>query len=166
MIRDLLSMLQEAFGQTDVESSHIQSIEHNGEHLYVHFLNGSIYEYDGVTEEQARRMLHAPSKGRFLWQHIRDRYPYRKVTSVPQVPEQNKIEMEYDSERDEWVQKPQAVQGASSVPVGYQFRAPDGDNYIWKGAQWVNTRTGRIAQRQISQKITSIATRLIALKGE
>ena len=66
MLRDLMTLIQEAIEETEVDSSHIQSIEHNGENLYVHFKNGAIYEYDGVTEQMAQRMLNAPSKGRFL----------------------------------------------------------------------------------------------------
>lgn len=164
MLRDLMQVIQEAFENTEVDSSHIQSIEHNGDNLYVHFKNGSIYEYDGVTENMARRMLNAPSKGRFLWAHIRDRYPYQKVPSVPPAKPSD-IKMTYDDSADQWVPVNEPIPN-DVVPVGYQFRAPDGDNYIWKGAQWVNTRSGRIAKRDVAQKITQIASRLIKLKGE
>ena len=166
MLRDLMTLIQEAIEETEVDSSHIQSIEHNGENLYVHFKNGAIYEYDGVTEQMAQRMLNAPSKGRFLWAYIRDKYPYRKVPTVPQPKNGSGVEMTYDDEKDQWVPVPEPVQAPAEVPVGYQFRAPDGDTYIWKGAQWVNVRSGRIARRDIAQKISSIAARLIKIKGE
>jgi len=52
------------------------------------------------------------------------------------------------------------------IPVGHRFKAPDGDEYTFKGRQWVNSRTGRVANRQISDKISSIAKRLIKLRGD
>ena len=165
MLRELMTLIQEAIENTEVDSSHIQSIEHNGENLYVHFLNGAIYEYDGVTEQMAQRMLNAPSKGKFLWAYIRDKYPYQKVPSVPPAKTGSGVKMEYDDDKDQWIPAPEPIQ-STSVPIGYQFRAPDGDNYIWKGAQWVNIRSGRIARRDVGQKITDIATRLIKLKGD
>lgn len=166
MLRDLMMMIQEAIEETPVDSSHIQSIEHNGDNLYVHFKNGSIYEYDGVTEQMAQRMLNAPSKGKFLWAYIRDKYPYRKVPTVPETTNGSGVEMTYDDEKDQWVPVQAPSPAPEGVPVGYQFRAPDGDNYIWKGAQWVNIRTGRVARKDIGQKISTIASRLIKLKGE
>lgn len=32
----------------------------------------------------------------------------------------------------------------------------DGDKYVWKGAQWVNTRTGRMATRDLSPELKNI----------
>ena len=38
MLRDLMTLIQEAIEETEVETSHIQIKEHNGEKLYVHFI--------------------------------------------------------------------------------------------------------------------------------
>lgn len=173
MFRNLIEILNEAFAPVHVESSHIDTVEHNGDKLYVRFLDGALYEYDDVSEEDAREMLRAPSKGRYMWQNIRTTKPYRRVTSVPTAdgsePPQMNVAMTYDDESDSFVdaQAPQDVDISDvEVPIGYQFRAPDSDNYIWKGAAWVNTRTGRIATRAIRDKITEIAKHLIKIKGE
>lgn len=47
--------------------------------LYVSFNNGSRYQYTGVSLQTALDMMHAPSPGRFVWQHLRDQYPTERV---------------------------------------------------------------------------------------
>lgn len=152
-LRSLLDIINEAFAPIDVESSHITSVAYINDMLYVTFYNGTIYEYDDVTEDDANAMLSAGSKGKFLWQNIRNSKPYRQVSEIPDIkPEETSVPV-VDTQEVE-------------VPRGYQFRAPDGDTYIWKGAQWANTRTGRLAARTVRDKITDVAKRLIKLKGE
>lgn len=152
-LRTLLDQLNEAFAPIEVESSHITSVAYINDKLYVTFYTGKIYEYDDVTEDEATQMMDASSKGRFMWRNIRQTKPYREVHEIPELPpEQNEL--------------PAVNVDTIVVPIGHQFRAPDGDTYIWKGAQWVNTRTGRMANRLIRDKITNIAKRLIKLKGD
>lgn len=50
--------------------------------LEVTFTTGRRYLYARVPEEVARRFRSAVSKGRFFNAHIRDRYPYRELTSI------------------------------------------------------------------------------------
>ena len=170
--KDLLKMILEAIDPTDVESSHLKTIEHNGKNLYITFKNGSTYEYDDVPEAMVRQMLRVDSKGRFLWKYIRDRYPYRKIKSIPSHkfannPDAVKQRLRYDVETGEWVDAltPDKIKTVQ-IPVGYRFRAPDGDNYTFQGKQWKNDRTGKIAKSVISNKISDIAKRMIKLKGE
>ena len=47
--------------------------------LYVEFRNGALYRCDGDSEEVIQAFLAAPSKGRFVWQRVRDRYSYRRI---------------------------------------------------------------------------------------
>ena len=47
--------------------------------LFVRFNNGSLYQYTGVSLATALDMMHSPSPGRFVWQHLRDQYPTEKV---------------------------------------------------------------------------------------
>lgn len=149
----MLDILVEAFAPVDVESSHITSVAYINDQLYVTFYNGSIYEYDDVSEDEAEEMLKADSKGKFMWRNIRMTKPYREVREIPELePEQEEIP---DVPTDDVV-----------VPKGYQFRAPDGDTYIWHGAQWGNSRTGRMATRVIRDKITDVAKRLIKLQQQ
>lgn len=178
---DLQNLILEAIEATDVDSSHIVTIEFSSNnHLYIKFKNGAVYEYDRVPEALVRRMLEVDSKGKFLWRYIRDRYPYRKVDSVPvQEPaddhstfstelnptknEPIKPHLIYDTETGEWRDANDKKDiNTIEVPIGHLFDAPDGDEYEFLGAQWRNKRTGRIANKLISSKITNIAKRLIS----
>ncbi len=151
-LRDTLKVLEEAFSPVDVDSSHITSVAYINDKLYVTFYNGSIYEYDDTSEDEAEAMLRADSKGKFMWRNIRMTKPYREVSEIPDISSEEETLPYVDTNDVE-------------VPKGYQFRAPDGDTYIWHGAQWGNTRTGRVANRAVRDKITDVAKRLIKLKG-
>lgn len=172
MYNDLLKQILEAIAPTDVDSSHLQTIEHNGKDLYITFKNGSTYEYDDVPEAMVRQMLRVDSKGKFLWRYIRDRYPYRKTTQIPPQkydsnPNAVKQRLKYDVDTGEWSDAltPDAL-NTVEIPTGEKFRAPDGDTYTYQGLQWKNDRTGRIVKREIRDKITSIAKRMIKLRGD
>lgn len=170
--KSIIQFISEAISPTDVDSSHIETIEHNGKELYITFLNGSIYEYDNVPEALVRQMLKQDSKGKYFWRYIRGKYPYRQVSTIKQHkfssnPDEIKPHLKYNVQTGEWEDAvtPEVLKSVG-VPVGYSFRAPDGDTYIFQGQQWKNQRTGRVAKREISDKITNIAKRLIKLKGE
>lgn len=47
--------------------------------LIVQFKNGAIYEYDDVSEEEAREAFNTYSPGRFVWRQLRDVKPYRQI---------------------------------------------------------------------------------------
>ncbi len=168
----IIQYIFESIAPTDVDSSHIDTIEHNGKELYITFLNGAIYEYDNVPEGLVRQMLKQDSKGKYFWQYIRNKYPYRRVSSIKQTkftsnPDEVKPHLKYNVQTGKWEDAvtPEVIKTVA-VPIGYQFHAPDGDVYSFLGKQWKNDRTGRIAKREISDKITDIAKRLIKLKGE
>lgn len=172
-MNDLLAMILEAIAPTNVDSSHLKTIEHNGRDLYITFLNGATYEYDHVPERLAKNLIDADSSGKFLWRYIRDRYPYRRVSSIPtqtyNTPDNNVIKqrLKYDVSTGEWVDAlDTSTISSTEVPIGYKFRAPDGDTYSFMGQQWKNDSTGKIATKDISNKITNIAKRIIKLKGE
>jgi len=71
-----------------VKSSNVKGISYDpsGNFLYIQFLpeseryKGAVYKYWGVPEQVYNRFLRAPSKGTYMWQHIRDKYPYKKWT--------------------------------------------------------------------------------------
>lgn len=169
---DLLMAIMEAIAPTDVDSSHLKTVEHNGHNLYITFTNGATYEYDDVPEATARQLLKADSKGKFLWKYIRDKFPYRKVNAVPQQkhdtnPNAIKQKFKYNVDTGEWEDSitPEVTKN-TEIPVGYRFKAPDGDVYTFQGQQWRNTRTGKIAPKNISTKMSDISKRLIKLKGQ
>ena len=68
-----------------VESSNVESFAYDemGRFLFIRFLDkgygGSLYQYDGVEAEIYQQFLAAPSKGKFVWSHIRDRYDYHRL---------------------------------------------------------------------------------------
>lgn len=47
--------------------------------LFIRFLNGSLYAYEQVPFSVAMGMLEAGSHGRFVWNKLRDIYPYRML---------------------------------------------------------------------------------------
>jgi len=64
-----------------VRSSNVSAIGYDPEQavLEVQFLDGSVYQYYDVEEEVHQEFMTAPSKGRFLWQFIRDVYEYEQI---------------------------------------------------------------------------------------
>lgn len=66
--------------RTPVKSSNIISIGHNPEskRLHIEFANG-VYEYDGVSAEQHRALMEAPSHGKHFHQFIKGRFSSRKL---------------------------------------------------------------------------------------
>src|SRR5688572_16709246 len=55
------------------------SYEDNRQILKVEFNHGSTYEYSDVPPVVFDQFRAAPSKGEFITQHIKGRYPYAKV---------------------------------------------------------------------------------------
>lgn len=55
-------------------SSNISSAGHDPDKkiLEVEFLNGDIYQYSPITSEGFQLFMNAPSKGKFIWNHIRN----------------------------------------------------------------------------------------------
>lgn len=61
-----------------VQSSMIESIEHNDNTLRVEFTSGSVYDYDGVDDKMLLEFLKAPSLGSYFHEHIKC-LPNRRV---------------------------------------------------------------------------------------
>jgi hypothetical protein len=64
-----------------VESSNVAGARYLDDEstLELLFRDGSVYAYS-CGREVYEALLKAPSKGRFVWQELRDRYPYRCVS--------------------------------------------------------------------------------------
>lgn len=73
-----------------VESSNVQDFGYDEDegNLYVRFKPkstakstspGSCYVYYGVEPEIYQQFLMSPSKGKFVWQYLRDRYEYERL---------------------------------------------------------------------------------------
>jgi len=70
----------------DVSSSNVQEVGYDEESmtLYVRFLPkktgpGALYAYYGVENDIFSMIMGTDSKGRFVWQYLRDRYSYARI---------------------------------------------------------------------------------------
>lgn len=52
-------------------SSHLKYVGYDGTTLTVHFQNGDKYRYSGVSPNEFKTLMMAPSPGSFLHSHIR-----------------------------------------------------------------------------------------------
>lgn len=61
-------------------SSHVSSAAYNKDkkQLTVHFKNGDVYTYNNVSLEDYLAFKVAPSHGKHLVKHIKDKYTYSK----------------------------------------------------------------------------------------
>lgn len=66
-------------------SSVISGFDYDAEYatLTVVFVSGRIYRYFAVPAEIAAAFRKATSKGTFFNTRIRDRYPFREITTAP-----------------------------------------------------------------------------------
>ncbi len=64
-----------------VRSSNIRGIgyERETKTLEVEFHSGDVYQYSGVPESTYQGLMQAVSKGSYLHNHIKGRYPFRQV---------------------------------------------------------------------------------------
>ncbi len=66
-----------------VESTNLASVgyDEDSSTLEIEFLNGGIYQYNGVPTEIHEGLINAGSKGQYFHQNIRNSgYPYSKIS--------------------------------------------------------------------------------------
>ncbi|MEU5076002.1 KTSC domain-containing protein [Streptomyces asoensis] len=71
-------MLHELVRSTNVRSVGYSQAERA---LEVAFHSGGLYRYDNVPPDVHSALMASPSKGSFLAQFIKGRYPYRPISS-------------------------------------------------------------------------------------
>src|SRR5208337_4771648 len=78
---NFIDRIPELIDRIPVNSSNIESVGYNSNRFYleIKFLSGSIYRYFDVPEEEWEGIKSAKSKGKYLWQHIKDHYNYGRV---------------------------------------------------------------------------------------
>lgn len=66
---------------TSVSSSNLRSVGYdaNSNTLEIAFHNGGTYQYSGVPSHVYQGLMTAGSKGSYFHDHIKDRYPTRKI---------------------------------------------------------------------------------------
>jgi hypothetical protein len=64
-----------------VRSSMLRSIAYDAQNqlLEVVFRPGDTYRYENVPQDEYERLMKADSKGRYMQEHIIDRYPYHQL---------------------------------------------------------------------------------------
>jgi uncharacterized protein len=64
-----------------VSSSSISAVgyDFDSSTLEIEFLNGGVYQYSRVPESVYQRLMSAASKGSYVADRIKDRYPYLRV---------------------------------------------------------------------------------------
>lgn len=72
---------------TAVESTTLATVAYHDDRklLQLEFRSRAIYQYFGVPAAVHEALLQAPSKGRYFNRAIRRRFPYRVVSTVPEV---------------------------------------------------------------------------------
>ena len=63
---------------TEVKSSNIISVGHDGTNLYVNYKSGT-YKYDNVDKSVYESLISSESKGRFMNENIKGKYNYSRV---------------------------------------------------------------------------------------
>jgi hypothetical protein len=63
---------------TEVKSSNIISIGHDGTNLYVNYKSGT-YKYENVDKSVYESLLTSDSKGKFMNENIKGKYNYTRV---------------------------------------------------------------------------------------
>lgn len=63
---------------TEVKSSNIISIGHDGTNLYVNYKSGT-YKYENVDKSVYEGLISSESKGRFMNENIKGKYNYSRV---------------------------------------------------------------------------------------
>lgn len=71
--------LFEVLRPTNVQSSCIKRIWHDGRNLFIEFLTGATYRYYGVPPLVGLQMKKAHSQGKFMWSMVRGKYPYKRI---------------------------------------------------------------------------------------
>ena len=65
--------------------------------LYLKFRSGDVYCYRGVPSAEYRGLLSADSKGKYVRDHILNRYPYQRVhAAVPSANSEDQVARKAD----------------------------------------------------------------------
>lgn len=63
-----------------VSSSNLSSVGYENGVLYIAFHSGGLYSYTGVPFTVYQDLMNAPSHGKYFREHIRNNYPYSKLS--------------------------------------------------------------------------------------
>jgi len=62
-----------------LNSSNLSGADYGGGTLIIAFHGGRVYAYSGVPYSEFTGLIHASSHGRYFHEHIKGRYPYRRI---------------------------------------------------------------------------------------
>lgn len=62
-----------------VISSNVSAIGYENGIIEVHFRNGSVYQYSNTSQRLFDEFFSSPSKGKFVHQRLKGRYPFQRI---------------------------------------------------------------------------------------
>jgi hypothetical protein len=76
-----IEAILEGVDWTPVDSSNLAAVGYDKKQhiLFISFLDGSIYSYDGVPPEEVTGLMKADSHGEYFYDNIRLVYPYERL---------------------------------------------------------------------------------------
>jgi len=111
----------------------------------------------GAAGNVKKQATQAVTKQKLMkaWQKQGKPLDYGSIIKIMQSAGLDKNEIEKVSQSAK-VELPTKSQD-KDIEAGRTLRGSDGDSYNWKGAQWVNNKTGKVAKKSVAQELTKTA---------
>jgi hypothetical protein len=111
----------------------------------------------GAAGNVKKQAAQAVTKQKLMkaWQKQGKPLDYGSIINIMQSAGLKKDEIEKVA-RSAKVELPMRSQDKNIKP-GQTVQGPDGESYNWKGAQWVNDKTGRVARKDLAQQLSQTA---------
>lgn len=111
----------------------------------------------GAAGNVKKQATQAVTKQKLMkaWQKQGKPLDYGSIINIMQSVGLKKDEIEKVAQSAK-VELPMRSQDKNIKP-GQTVQGPDGESYNWKGAQWVNDKTGRVARKDLAQQLSQTA---------
>jgi len=111
----------------------------------------------GAAGNVKKQATQAVTKQKLMkaWQKQGKPLDYGSIINIMQSVGLKKDEIEKVAQSAK-VELPMRSQDKNIKP-GQTVQGPDGESYNWKGAQWVNNKTGRVARKDLAQQLSQTA---------
>jgi len=111
----------------------------------------------GAAGNVKKQATQAVTKQKLMkaWQKQGKPLDYGSIINIMQSAGLKKDEIEKVAQTAK-VELPMRSQDKNIKP-GQTVQGPDGESYNWKGAQWVNDKTGRVARKDLAQQLSQTA---------
>jgi hypothetical protein len=111
----------------------------------------------GAAGNVKKQATQAVTKQKLMkaWQKQGKPLDYGSIINIMQSVGLKKDEIEKVAQSAK-VELPMRSQDKNIKP-GQTVQGPDGESYNWKGAQWVNDKTGRVSRKDLAQQLSQTA---------